>query len=263
LRNSLILYPTLRNSTIRRAQAAAAAKLLPYAPEGLNNLENSVANQNRMDAERSFENAMERRIALGARYERVAKVEDAYLQTGWDTRLPYFVTVVSDEPRKNIGIFIKAFTALRGRANMVVLGNVVGERYVGEDANLLGNIRFTGYIFEGEKSRILAKSSGLIFPSFTEGFGIPITEGAVYGKPVLCSDIDVFREVAGDAAFYFDPYKDETLVSAVDAIITSPEEAAKRAADLRTRVLERFTVDANKRRVRDFLAEIGLAKADA
>ena len=263
LRNSFILYPTLRNSTLRRAKAAAGASLTPYAPSGLNNLERSVAFQNDEDAKRTYENAMERRIAMGARYQRVAKVEDAYLQTGWDTRLPYFVTVVSDEPRKNIAIFIKAFTALRGRANMVVLGNVVGERYVGEDPDALGNIRFTGYIFENEKSRIIAKASGLIFPSYTEGFGIPITEGAVYGKPVLCSDIDVFREVAGDHAFYFDPYKDETLVEAVDAVVASPEESQKRAKALQARVLERFTVDANKRRVNAFLGEIGFVKSGA
>jgi glycosyltransferase involved in cell wall biosynthesis len=263
LRNSFILYPTLRNSTLRRAKAATSADLVPFAPSGLNNLERSVAYQNDEDAKRIYENAMEKRIAMGARYQRVAKVEDAYLQTGWDTRLPYFVTVVSDEPRKNIAIFIKAFTTLRGRANMVVLGNVIGERYVGDDPDALGNIRFTGYIFENEKSRIIARSAGLIFPSYTEGFGIPITEGALYGKPVLCSDIDVFREVAAEHAFYFDPYKDETLVEAVDAVIASPEESGKRAAALQARVLERFTVEANKRRVTGFLTEIGLVKPGA
>ena len=101
-------------------------------------------------------------------------------------------------------------------------------------------------------------SDGLIFPSFTEGFGIPLIEGALYDKPVLCSDIDVFREVAGQDAAYFNPYRDDSLVSAVDGVLASPAESHERALRLKARVLERFTQDAATVRLRSFLIEAGL-----
>ena len=142
---------------------------------------------------------------------------------------------------------------------MVVLGNVDGRRYIGDDANAMGHIRFTGYVAESEKARILAASDGMIFPSFTEGFGIPITEGALFSKPVLCSEIEVFREVAGDEAFYFDPYREDTLVAAVEAVIADPEEAKARAARLKARVLEIFTTDGAAARLKAFLQEAGLS----
>lgn len=46
-------------------------------------------------------------------------------------------------------------------------------------------------------------ADGLLFPSRYEGFGIPIIEAALVGLPIFCSDINPFRETAGDAAVYF------------------------------------------------------------
>ena len=263
MRNSFILHPSLRKSVIGRANQEPDALARRYAPEELKNLEASVELQEHLDNEKIVDNLIEKRIMLGARFQRREQIQNTYLRLGWDSRLPYFVTVVSDEPRKNISILIKAFTALKGRANMVVLGNVDGRRYVGDNPNDIGHIRFTGYIPEGEKSRILSKADGLIFPSFTEGFGIPITEGAAYGKPVICSDIEVFREVAGDDAYYFDPYKEDTLVAAVMTVIAAPQESQQRALQLKRRVMERFVIGAMSQRVRDFLQQLGLSPPKA
>lgn len=51
-------------------------------------------------------------------------------------------------------------------------------------------------------------SDGLLFPSRSEGFGIPMIEAALAALPIFCSDIPPFREIAGDAASYFDPQGD-------------------------------------------------------
>lgn len=47
-------------------------------------------------------------------------------------------------------------------------------------------------------------ADGLLFPSRSEGFGIPMAEAGLLGLPIFCSDIAPFREIAGDAAHYFD-----------------------------------------------------------
>ncbi|MGE0049292.1 MAG: glycosyltransferase family 4 protein [Acidithiobacillus sp.] len=51
--------------------------------------------------------------------------------------------------------------------------------------------------------RLYAQSTALLAASFAEGFGLPLIEAAHHGLPIIARDITVFREVAGDHAFYF------------------------------------------------------------
>jgi glycosyltransferase involved in cell wall biosynthesis len=56
-------------------------------------------------------------------------------------------------------------------------------------------------------------ADGLLFPSRAEGFGIPMVEAALAGLPLFCSDIPPFREIAGNAAVYFDPQGDPQQIA--------------------------------------------------
>ena len=56
---------------------------------------------------------------------------------------------------------------------------------------------------DDELSFLYDHAAALIFPSYAEGFGLPIVEAARRGRPVICSDIPVFREVGGAGALYF------------------------------------------------------------
>ncbi len=51
----------------------------------------------------------------------------------------------------------------------------------------------------------LAHAQALLFPSFIEGFGMPLVEALMLGVPVIASDLPVFREIAGDIPCYLDP----------------------------------------------------------
>ena len=175
---------------------------------------------------------------------------------GFDASLPLFVTATSDEPRKNIASVVRAFYQhLRGRANIVILGEINSERYdPGPDAN----IYFPGYVTDAEKIAFFRHARGVVFASLSEGFGIPIVEGAVMGLPALCSDIEVFREVAGDDAFYFEPRDPGSIARAVEDVLSDPNAAAARAAALRQSVVARFSQDAVGAQVRVALGELGL-----
>jgi glycosyltransferase involved in cell wall biosynthesis len=73
----------------------------------------------------------------------------------------------------------------------------------------------------------------VIIPSLFEGFGMPLIEGLGYGKPVFCSDLLVFRELAGETVKYFDPKSVESITAAISQIFSAepdqpnPEEVAK------------------------------------
>ena len=82
---------------------------------------------------------------------------------------------------------------------------------------------------------LFAGAVAYVFPSLYEGFGLPVLEAMDLGTPVVASDIAVIREVAGNAALFFDPY---SVPAIADAMVTVALDPALRA-DLRVRGLER------------------------
>ena len=60
-----------------------------------------------------------------------------------------------------------------------------------------------GYVSKAEASILYKNASLYVFPSLDEGFGIPILEALSFSLPVICSDIDIFKEVGGDCIEYF------------------------------------------------------------
>ena len=72
---------------------------------------------------------------------------------------------------------------------------------------------------EAKLSEAYAGALIFVFPSLYEGFGIPILEAFSQYCPVVASDISVFREIAGDAAVYFDPTESEALRGVVERVI--------------------------------------------
>ena len=64
-------------------------------------------------------------------------------------------------------------------------------------------VHITGPVPEAEKQWYLRHCEAFLFPSFCEGFGLPVLEALQYGKPVFCSTRCSLPEVGGDVAFYF------------------------------------------------------------
>jgi glycosyltransferase involved in cell wall biosynthesis len=58
---------------------------------------------------------------------------------------------------------------------------------------------------DGELATWLGHAQALLFPSFIEGYGIPLVEALACGLPVIASDLPVFREIAGGIPDYLDP----------------------------------------------------------
>jgi glycosyltransferase involved in cell wall biosynthesis len=159
---------------------------------------------------------------------------------------PSFVVIVSNEPRKNVANVLRAFRNVP-QADLVVIGHV---GRIGRMANLPANVRFAGYVDEHEKAALIADAHGLIMPSFAEGFGVPIIEALAANTPVLCSDIAVFREVAGELADYFDPFSTDSIAASVTRVLTRQDECRRQIRARRHELAERFGYQTQ---ARDFL----------
>ncbi|TLG76958.1 glycosyltransferase family 1 protein [Methylocystis sp. B8] len=124
---------------------------------------------------------------------------------------PAFLAVGTIEPRKGQRVAIRAFEELWAKGRDVRL-IVVGRRGWFEEAvvsEILMHSEFGRRLFwfddadDDELSFLYDHAAALIFPSYAEGFGLPIVEAARRGRPAICSDIPVFREVGGAGALYF------------------------------------------------------------
>lgn len=74
---------------------------------------------------------------------------------------------------------------------------------------------FHGGVSESEYHRLLDASVALVSASLDEGFGIPLVEAMQRGIPVICSNIEIFREIGGPAALFFDPRDEGSFAAAV------------------------------------------------
>ncbi|MBZ0097400.1 MAG: glycosyltransferase family 4 protein [Sulfuricella sp.] len=137
--------------------------------------------------------------------------------------VPTYLVVGSLEPRKNHALILDAFEQLWQQGHEVNLA-IVGA-FGWKSEKLLTRIQnhpehgHRLFLIRDASDRDLTalydKSEALIIASLAEGFGLPIVEAFQRGTKVICSDIPVFREIAGDQAVYFDLASPASLASRV------------------------------------------------
>ncbi|MBC8327964.1 MAG: glycosyltransferase family 4 protein [Planctomycetes bacterium] len=163
-------------------------------------------------------------------------------RTGAEPRDRRFLFLGSVEPKKNLGLLLRAFglAAERGlRAGLDVAGRASWDseaiRGAAErDQSLADRVRFLGFVDDAELPRRVADALALVLPSRFEGFGMPVVEAMAAGTPVLCSDRGALPEVAGGAARLFDADDAEGLAELLLQVEQDPDlRAGLRQAGLR------------------------------
>jgi len=129
--------------------------------------------------------------------------------------LPYLAVVGNQDPRKNIDTLMEAFPIFRARMRafrLVMVGP--GHPQQGRPPA----VDVLGYLDEEELASFYRGAVMVVQPSLYEGFGLPVLEAMACGTPVACADIDVFREVAGECARYFDPRKPGSIAQTMEEL---------------------------------------------
>lgn len=154
---------------------------------------------------------------------------------------PYFVVLGTIEPRKNHLLLLnlwRQWVAAHGRAapRLVVIGQRGWE--CEQVVDMLDRCEvLRDFVIETSRcddaalATWLHHAQALLFPSFAEGYGIPLVEALMLGTPVIASDLPVFRELAGDIPDYLDALDGVGWRQAVldYAASKSPRRAAQKA----------------------------------
>lgn len=128
---------------------------------------------------------------------------------------PYFLILGTIEPRKNHLLLLHIWRDLVDRLGpetprLLVLGrrgweneNVVD--LLERSTTLRGVVQEMGSLPDRQVWELMRGARALLFPSFAEGFGLPLGEALALGVPVIASDLASLREVGGDVPEYLDP----------------------------------------------------------
>jgi glycosyltransferase involved in cell wall biosynthesis len=153
---------------------------------------------------------------------------------------PYYIYAGNAYPHKNLKRLIEATVLMNTNSEQkVVLAiasarNIFTQRLqkVVDKLNAKDVVRLLGFVPDEDLGGLFEKSVGFVFPSLSEGFGLPGLEAMSAGTLVLASDIPVFREVYKDNAIYFNPQD-------FSSIEKSMRNVFKLEADERTELVEK------------------------
>lgn len=140
----------------------------------------------------------------------------------------YLLFIGRLEERKNILGIVEAFEILKEKHKIphkLVLAGNPGYGYDSiklkvKSSKLKEEIVFKGFVGEEEKFKLLRKTEIFLFPSFYEGFGLPILEAQIAGVPVVTSNVSSMPEIADSSAILVDPNKPEEIAEAAFNLIS-------------------------------------------
>lgn len=187
-------------TTVSHFSAGQLARHLPIAAENITVLPNGHEHVRRWDASRSS-------IRARHRFER-----------------PYVFVLGSRARHKNVSLVLGLAKALDERGIDIVITGGEASIFAAEERQTSApNVRFMGFVDDNDLAALMQGALCLLFPSFTEGFGLPIVEAMALGCPVISSDRASMPEVCGDAALLAAPDQPSAWLAGIERLMVSEQ----------------------------------------
>ncbi len=143
---------------------------------------------------------------------------------------PFILYVGNYYPYKNVGRMIEAYAKSDAHARGLKFVIVGGTDYFRQQLdNLVDHLGlnqaviFAGRVSDEQLAALYQHAELYVFPSLSEGFGLPGLEAMTHGTPVLSSNATCLPEVYGDAAEYFDPLDTTDMQTKLDSLLNDPK----------------------------------------
>ncbi len=154
----------------------------------------------------------------------------------YDLNRPYILALATREPRKNLESVIEGYDIFRARGGrnipLVLSGadgwktGLLNERL--QKSRYKQDLIVLGYIPDKHKPALYRGALCFLFPSFYEGFGLPVLEAMACGIPVITSATSSLPEVVGEAGILVDPFNVNDIAAALHELIDEPGGSALR-----------------------------------
>ncbi len=150
---------------------------------------------------------------------------------------PYFVYAGNAYPHKNLIRLIEAIIQLNNNSDQKIILAVASARNIftqrlqkqAKNAGATDFIELLGFVPDSDLGGLYKNSLGFVFPSLSEGFGLPGLEAMSAGTLVLASDIPVFKEIYKENVLYFNPFDFSSIAQAMQKVIDmTPSDRAGR-----------------------------------
>jgi glycosyltransferase involved in cell wall biosynthesis len=154
------------------------------------------------------------------------------------------LSVSAKRPHKNLAALIGALALIPADRRPVLVLPGYPTWYEGElraRASELGvaeDVRLLGWLPDRELEGLWRLAQLFVFPSLSEGFGLPPLEAMARGVPVVCSNAGSLPEVVGEAALLFDPRDEAAMAAALERLLSDENEAQRLARAGKARVAE-------------------------
>lgn len=155
-----------------------------------------------------------------------------------DGKTPFLLYVGTAFPHKNLSALVDALPIIlvtNPDIKLVLVGKK--EQYYDKLDSYLAGLSFkdhiitTGFVSDEILMWLYQNCAAYVFPSFSEGFGLPGLEAMAHGAPVVSSNATCLPEVYGNAALYFDPNNVQDLAQKVKLVLNDPVVRKKLVAD--------------------------------
>ena len=170
-------------------------------------------------------NAIDEPFRVTPSEEAIARVRKRYQL---DHRFVLYVGNI--KPHKNLVRLIEAFDRLRkcgfDELTLLIIGDEISKlpalRRAVHSHKLHRHVRFLGYLPDDTLAILYRLAAVFVFPSLSEGFGLPPIEAMACGAPVVTSNVSSLPEVTGGAAVLVDPYDIESIADGIARVLSDP-----------------------------------------
>ena len=170
-------------------------------------------------------------------FSRVSESDLLAVRSNYALPEEFLLSVGHFEERKNHLRLIDCIARLRDQGcscYLLIVGNDSGELKTIKarvmSSGLSNNVKILTGLSDLEVRCVYKLCSLFVFPSSYEGFGIPILEAMAAGRPMVLSDLPVFREITEDRGVYFQYDNVEAMAFAIEKVLSSKSERSRLVA---------------------------------
>lgn len=175
----------------------------------------------------------------------------------------YFLSVGTIEPRKNYTTLLKAYKSYKQiTSNYKKLCIAGGYGWMEENfkqkiaaLGLTDDVIVTGYVTDEELSNLYRYCFAFVYPTWYEGFGLPVLEAMNFGKPVIASNVTSIPEITQSAAMLVQPDNDSQIADYMNLLVNDRQKYIEKAEEGQKQCVK-FSWEASAKKMLDIYSMI-------